>query len=93
MRALDGLVRVVVQGGDGGDFAIGFKLGPGAIPTKPTTTLSVSHDDAEAMQQGRLDPLAAFMAGRIRVEGDMTLVMQMQANMWAIRKIKKPEYR
>jgi hypothetical protein len=79
MRALDGLIRVVVQGGDGGDFVIGFKLGPGAIPAKPTTTLSVSHDDAEAMQQGRLDPLAAFMAGRIRVEGDMTLVMQMQA--------------
>ncbi len=79
MRSLDGLIRVVVHGGEGGDFAVGFKLGPGAIPAQPSATLSVSHADAEAMQRGELDPLAAFMAGRIRVEGDMTLVMQMQA--------------
>ena len=79
MRALDGLVRIVVMGGQGGDFAVGFKLGPGAIPAQPSATLSLSADDAAAMQRGELDPLAAFMAGRIRVEGDMTLVMQMQA--------------
>lgn len=79
MRALDGLVRIVVRGGQGGDFAVGFKLGPGAIPAQPSATLSLSADDAAAMERGELDPLAAFMAGRIRVEGDMTLVMQMQA--------------
>jgi putative sterol carrier protein len=79
MRALDGLIRIVVHGGDGGDFAVGFKLGPGAIPAQPSATLSVSQADALAMQQGELDPLAAFMSGRIRVEGDMTLVLQMQA--------------
>jgi hypothetical protein len=91
MRALDGLVRIVVLGGEGGDFAVSFKLGPGAIPPKPSATLSVSHADAEAMQQGQLDPLAAFMAGRIRVEGDMTLVMQMQAiQMQAALQAKKP---
>lgn len=79
MRSLDGLVRIVVHGGEGGDFAVGFKLGPGAIPERPSATLSVSASDAAAMERGELDPLAAFMAGRIRVEGDMTLVMQMQA--------------
>lgn len=90
MRALDGLIRIVVHGGEGGDFAVGFKLGPGAIPAKPSATLSVSFADAEAMQQGQLDPLAAFMAGRIRVEGDMTLVMQMQAiSMQAAMQAKK----
>jgi hypothetical protein len=79
MRSLDGLVRVVVKGGEGGDFAVGFKLGPGAIPAQPTATLSLDAADAAAMERGELDPLAAFMAGRIRVEGDMGLVMQMQA--------------
>jgi hypothetical protein len=90
MRALDGLVRVVVRGGQGGDFAVGFKLGPGAIPAQPTATLSLSADDAAAMERGELDPLAAFMAGRIRVEGDMALVMQMQAiSMQAAMQAKK----
>ena len=79
MRSLNGLVRVVVRGGEGGDFAVGFKLGPGAIPAQPTATLSLDAADAAAMERGELDPLAAFMAGRIRVEGDMGLVMQMQA--------------
>jgi hypothetical protein len=79
MRKLDGLVRVLVTGGQGGDWSVGFKLGPGAIPAKPTATLAVSEADAGAMQRGELNPLEAFMAGRIRVEGDMTLVMQMQA--------------
>ena len=79
MRALNGLVRIVVQGGEGGDFAVGFKLGPGAIPPQATATLSMTAADAAAMERGELDPLAAFMAGRVRVEGDMTLVMQMQA--------------
>jgi hypothetical protein len=91
MRALNGLVRIVVQGGEGGDFAVGFKLGPGAIPAQPTTTLSIAAADAAAMERGELDPLAAFMSGRIRVEGDMTLVMQMQAiQMQAAMQAKKP---
>lgn len=86
MRQLDGLVRVLVTGGQGGDWSVGFKLGPGAIPAKPTTTLAVSEADAGAMQRGELNPLEAFMAGRIRVEGDMTLVMQMQAISMSARK-------
>ena len=69
-----------MQGGQGGDFAVGFKLGPGDIPAQPTTTLSASRGRRRRRcERGELDPLAAFMAGRIRVEGDMALVMQMQA--------------
>ena len=31
------------------------------------------------MERGELDPLQAFMAGRVRIAGDMALLMQMQA--------------
>jgi putative sterol carrier protein len=58
---------------------VDFKLGPGAIPEEPTTTLTISAEDAEAMAAGTLDPMAAFMQGKILVAGDMALMMQMQA--------------
>jgi len=79
LAALDGLIRIVVTGGEGGDWATGFKLGPGAIPDEPRTKITVSAADAEAIRAGTLEPMAAFMGGKIQVMGDMTLMMQMQA--------------
>ena len=79
MRALDGVIKMVVAGGEGGDWSVAFKLGPGAIPDDPTTTVSITAEDADAMAAGTLDPMQAFMAGRIQVAGDMALMMQMQA--------------
>jgi putative sterol carrier protein len=72
---------MVVSGGPGGDWKTNFKLGPGPIPTEPTTTVSISADDAAAMERGELDPMQAFMGGRIQIAGDMALMMQMQAAM------------
>ena len=79
MGGLDGFLRLVVAGGAGGDFAIGFKLGPGPIPAEPSTTLTLRAEDAEAMERGDFNPLEAFMAGRIEVAGDLSLLMQVQA--------------
>jgi len=79
MRVLDGVIKMVVAGGEGGDWAVAFKLGPGAIPEEATTTVTITAEDADAMADGSLDLMQAFMAGRIQVAGDMTLMMQMQA--------------
>jgi len=79
LRALDGLLRLVVTGGEGGDWAVAAKLGPGAIPAEPTTSVTIRAEDASAMAQGELNPLEAFMAGRIQLAGDMALMMQIQA--------------
>jgi hypothetical protein len=79
MQQLRGVIKMVVTGGTGGDWSVAFKLGPGAIPPEPTTTVTVSAADADAMERGELDPMQAFMAGRIQVAGDMALLMQMQA--------------
>jgi len=79
MQGLNGVIRMVVAGGEGGDWRVDFKLGPGALPAEPTTTITVTAEDADAMASGTLDPMQAFMAGRIQVAGDMALMMQMQA--------------
>ncbi len=77
MEQLSGLVRLAVTGDE--PWGVGFQLGPGAIPEEATTTVSVSSEDAAAMEGGDLDPMTAFMSGKIQVQGDMTLMMQMQA--------------
>ena len=79
LQALRGVIKMVVTGDPGGDWAVAFKLGPGPVPAQPTTTVSVSAADAAALERGELDPMQAFMAGRIQIAGDMTLLMQMQA--------------
>ncbi len=79
LQMLRGVIKMVVSGGAGGDWAVAFKLGPGPTPAEPTTTVSVTADDASALERGELDPMQAFMSGRIQIAGDMTLLMQMQA--------------
>ena len=79
MRSLDGLLSLVVSGGQGGDWGVGFKLGPGDIPAEPNTVVTLTDADAVALGRGELNPLEAFMAGRIQVDGDVALLMQMQA--------------
>jgi hypothetical protein len=79
LGALRGVIRMVVAGGAGGDWKVDFKLGPGPVPAEPTTTVTVAHEDAEAMGRGELDPMQAFMSGKIQIAGDMALMMQMQA--------------
>ncbi|MAI77713.1 MAG: hypothetical protein CL917_02095 [Deltaproteobacteria bacterium] len=83
LSALDGLIRMRVTGGEGGDWSTDFKLGPGPIPEDATTEIEISAEDAQAMQEGTLDPMQAFMSGKIRVTGDMALMMQMQAALMA----------
>ena len=42
------------------------------------TTIKVAWEDWEAMREGRLDGMTAFMQGKLRVEGDMSNAMQLQ---------------
>lgn len=79
LAKLEGVVRMEVTGGAGGDWAVAFKLGPGAIPSEPTATLRMHADDAAALSRGELDPMQAFLGGKVEVLGDMTIVLQMQA--------------
>ncbi len=78
LRDLDALFAVVIAEDEAGDWTLQLKLGPGPIPTEPDTTITLCVADAEAMLAGELGALEAFMAGRIQVDGDVGLMMQVQ---------------
>ncbi len=42
------------------------------------TTISVDWADWEALQRGQLDPMTAFMQGKLKIAGDMSTAMQLQ---------------
>jgi alkyl sulfatase BDS1-like metallo-beta-lactamase superfamily hydrolase len=44
----------------------------------PAMTLSMSAQDFVAMTNGELNAMAAFMQGKIRITGDMSLAMRLQ---------------
>ena len=40
-------------------------------------TITMSKDDFEAMATGELNPTAAFMQGKMKIDGDMSVAMQL----------------
>ena len=52
--------------------------GEGSIEN-PSATLSMDADDFAAMSKGDLNPMMAFMSGKIKVDGDLNAVMKFQS--------------
>ena len=44
-------------------------------------TISVDWDDFARLAKGEMDPTMAFMQGKLKVAGDMTVAMQLQSLM------------
>ncbi len=82
---LDGVVAVEVTGGPDGDvpvrlvFADGRLTGADFGTADVVATLTVTAEDARAMVAGDLDPSVAFMQGRMKVSGEMALVLDLLA--------------
>jgi putative sterol carrier protein len=49
------------------------------------TTIKVSWEDWQAMSEGQLDGMTAFMQGKLKVEGDMSNAMQLQGVLAKLR--------
>jgi putative sterol carrier protein len=82
--AAQGLSRTLqwdITGETPGRWAFEIKDGEGRlIPggvDNPDTTFTTSGETWVAIAEGRQDPMRAFMTGKLKVTGDMTLALQM----------------
>jgi putative sterol carrier protein len=70
-----------VTGEGGGNYAITIANGQCTVekakPEKPDLTITIAAPDMMAITTGELDPMAAFMTGKLKIDGDMSLAMKM----------------
>jgi len=67
---------------DFGDIGKLFLDGPNAKANNEDApadaTVNVSWEDFQGLMQGTLDPMMAFMQGKVKVAGDMSVAMKLQ---------------
>lgn len=74
--------------GSGFDKSVKFDLGSDGVlvvdgqsvstaDSGADCTITISKDDFEALAAGELNPTMAFMTGKLKVDGDMSIAMQL----------------
>lgn len=79
----DVTVQLHLTGAGGGDWFVRIRDGrltvsQGVAEGTPDLRVTCTVADYLALVNGEMDPLAAYMRGRVRVEGDVRLVYRLQ---------------
>lgn len=77
LASFSGLFELRITDAPGGAWAAGLMLGDGPLPEAPNASVTLADEDAEALSNGSLAPVEAFLAGRVRVEGDAALLLKL----------------
>lgn len=81
LKGTNAVYQFDIEGDGGGQWQL--KLAGGALavasgaPDAAQCTITMKVDDWKAMNAGTLNPQAAFMQGKLRFKGDMSLAMKL----------------
>jgi len=83
VQGIDGVMLFDLSGEGGGRWTLtladeGVRLEEGETGS-PDVTFSMKAQDFVAIANGELNPVGAFMQGKVKVSGDMTLAMRLQS--------------
>jgi len=81
VKDINAVIQVVLTGEGGGDYymtlaAGDFQTAAGKADS-PNMTITQAVEDWREINAGRLNPQMAFMSGKIKVSGDMSLAMKL----------------
>ncbi len=79
---IDAVIQFDLSGDNGGMFWVKIangsaENGEGSVDN-PTMTLKAAADDWFAVSTGQMNAMQAFMSGKIKIQGDMSIAMKMQ---------------
>ncbi len=78
---VDAIVQFHISGAQGGDWAATIRnsqlqVTPGTVE-KPRLTLTANSQDIINMFSGKLNPMQAYMMGKVKASGDMGFAMKL----------------
>ena len=83
LKGVTAVYQFDLSGDNGGVFHVSVDDGKATVVEEahdsPNITISMAADDFDAMLDGKLNATSAFMAGKLKVKGDMSLAMKLQS--------------
>lgn len=83
MKGVNAVYQFDLSGDNSGVFHVTVDDGKATVVESehdsPNITITMAADDFDAMLDGKLNATSAFMAGKLKVKGDMSLAMKLQS--------------
>jgi len=83
MAGMNATFQFVAEGEGGGEWNVVIADGQGTVSQgtaeNPTIVLTASSEDWQALTTGELNGQTAFLTGKLKIQGDVTLAMKLES--------------